>query len=106
MKRDFTYINDIVAGVLAALDKNYPYEIFNLGNSNTVELSHFIECAERELGKKAKEEFLPLQPGDVPETFADIDYSRQKLGFRPAVKIEEGVGEFIKWYKAYYNVPA
>lgn len=104
MKRDFTYVSDIVNGVLAALDKNYPYEIFNLGNSSTVELSAFIECIESELGKKAKKNFLPLQPGDVPETSADIDYSRQKLGFRPRVKIEEGIHEFIKWYKTYFNV--
>ncbi len=103
MKRDFTYISDIVAGILAALDKNYGCEVFNLGNSNTVELEYFIECVEKELGRKAKKNLLPLQPGDVPETFADIEYSQQKLGFRPKVKIEEGIHEFIKWYKGYYS---
>ncbi len=102
MKRDFTFVTDIVDGVVAALDKNYPYEIFNLGNSSTVELNYFIECVEKELGKKAKKNMLPMQPGDVPETFADIELSRQKLGFSPKVKIEQGVHEFVSWYKSYH----
>jgi UDP-glucuronate 4-epimerase len=103
MKRDFTYITDIVNGILASLDKNYPYEIFNLGNSQTVELSHFIACVARELGVTPRMNLLPLQPGDVPETFADIDKSRRMLGFQPAVRVEEGIRQFIQWYKSYYS---
>jgi UDP-glucuronate 4-epimerase len=103
MKRDFTYISDIVAGILAALDKNYPNEIFNLGNSSTVELSHYIECIEKELGRKAERNFLPLQPGDVTATFADIEHTREKLGFNPHVKVEDGIKNFIAWYKDYYK---
>lgn len=104
MKRDFTFITDIVQGVLAALEKNYPYEIFNLGNSKTVELSHYIECVEKELGKQAKKNFLPLQMGDVPETTSDIEYTREKLGFSPKVDVEQGIHEFVAWYKTYHGV--
>jgi UDP-glucuronate 4-epimerase len=104
MRRDFTYVTDVVAGVLASLDKEYPCEVFNLGNSQTVELLHFIRCIEKELGREAKMNLLPLQPGDVPETFADIQKSRDMLGFNPAVKIEEGIRRFIAWYKDYYKV--
>lgn len=104
MKRDFTYIDDIVNGTLAALEKSYPYEIFNLGSDNPVELGYFIECIERELGQKAIKENKPLQPGDVPETWADIEHSRKMLGYEPKVKIEEGVKRFVQWYKEYYHL--
>jgi len=103
MKRDFTYIDDIVSGVVSSLDKSFSYEIFNLGNSNTVDLLYFIECIERELGKKGKKNLMEIQPGDVCETFADIEYSREKLGFDPKVKIEVGIKYFIDWYKKYYG---
>ncbi|MBV9080321.1 MAG: GDP-mannose 4,6-dehydratase [Elusimicrobia bacterium] len=103
MKRDFTYVTDIVSGILASLDKNYPYEVFNLGNSATVELSYFIECIEKELGRAAKKNLMPMQPGDVPATYADIDKSRKMLGFDPKVKIEQGIKEFIGWYKDYFK---
>lgn len=103
MKRDFTYVSDIVAGILASLDKNYPYEIFNLGNSATVELTYYIECIERELGRKALKNMLPMQPGDVPATSADIEKSRRMLGFDPKVKIEQGIKEFLTWYRDYYK---
>lgn len=103
MKRDFTFVWDIADGVVAALEKNYPYEVFNLGNSNTVELSYFIECVEKELGKKAEKKMLPMQAGDVPETFADIAKARKMLGFSPKVKIEQGIHEFLKWYREYYK---
>ncbi len=99
MKRDFTYIDDIVAGVLASIDRASDYEIFNLGNSNTVELLYFIECIENALGRKAEKNMMPIQPGDVPETYADIDYSRKVLGFDPKTNIEEGISRFIEWYK-------
>jgi len=103
MKRDFTYIDDIVDGIVASLEKAYPYEIFNLGNNQPVELSYFIDCIEKELKIKAKKEMLPMQPGDVPTTFADIDHSREKLGYEPKTSIEEGIKNFIKWYREYYN---
>jgi len=106
MKRDFTYIDDIISGILASLDKNHPYELFNLGNSEAVELTRFIECIEEALGQKARKNFLPLQPGDVPETFADIEKSTQMLGFRPQVKIDEGIKRFVSWYKDYYKLEA
>ncbi len=102
-RRDFTYIDDIVAGIIAALDKNYPYEIFNLGNSRTVELKYFIQVIETALGKKALIKQLPMQPGDVPVTFADISKARDMLGFDPQTPIEEGVRKFADWYLQYYH---
>jgi UDP-glucuronate 4-epimerase len=104
MKRDFTYITDIVLGLLSAMEKDFPCEIFNLGNSSMVELNYFITLIEGELGKKAKINLLPIQPGDVPESFADIAKAKRHLGFEPKVKIEEGVKEFIKWYRTYHQV--
>lgn len=103
MKRDFTYIDDIVDGVVAALDDKFGYEIFNLGNSQPVELTYFIECIEKKLGRTAIKRHLPLQPGDVESTFADIEYSTEKLRFAPTTSIEEGISRFIDWYRAYYN---
>lgn len=104
MQRDFTYIDDIVAGIIKALDKSYPYEIFNLGNNKPVELGYFIKTIEKLLGKEAKKKYLPMQPGDVPKTFADIDHSRELLGYEPKTTIEEGLGNFIKWYKEFYKI--
>jgi len=103
MKRDFTYITDIVAGVISALKKNYPYEVFNLGNSQSIELSRFIEVLEKEIGQKAKKNYLPMQPGDVHETFADISKSKKMLGFDPKIKIEQGLKKFVTWYKLFYK---
>lgn len=102
MKRDFTYISDIVSGVIASLDKPRGFAIINLGNSQSVELLYFIACLEKELGKKAEKKLLPLQPGDVPETFADISRAKRLLGFEPKTKIEDGVKRFVVWYKSYY----
>jgi UDP-glucuronate 4-epimerase len=104
MRRDFTYISDIVCGVLLAIDKDFGFEIFNLGNSEPVQLNYFIGFLEKEIGKKAKKNLLSLQPGDVKETFADIDESRKKLGFNPSVKIEKGLKEFVAWYKNYHRL--
>jgi UDP-glucuronate 4-epimerase len=103
MKRDFTFITDIVAGVLSALDQGYEFEIFNLGNNNPIELDYFIEVIEKELGVKAKKNLMEIQPGDVPMTYADIENSKLKLGYLPQVSIEAGVKEFVKWYKGYYE---
>ena len=101
MKRDFTFIDDIVRGILAALDLNAPYDIFNLGNSSPVTLNRFIAAIESALGKKAVRRLRPIQPGDVPATWADIRRSTRRLGFRPTTEIEDGVQKFVDWYLAY-----
>jgi len=103
MRRDFTYIDDIVQGVMASMDRPVPYAIYNLGNSRTVDLLYFIECIEKELGKKAEKKMLPMQPGDVVETYADISESKRDLGFQPTTRIEEGIASFISWYKSFYG---
>lgn len=104
MKRDFTYIDDIVDGTIAALEKPAPFEIFNLGNSESVGLLDFIHMLEDELGQKAVKNMLPLQPGDVPETAADITNSKEQLGFNPRTPLREGVRKFVAWYREYYKV--
>lgn len=104
MKRDFTYIDDIVQGIVASIDTPIRYEIFNLGNSNTIELDYLVKCLEKELGITAKKKLLPLQAGDMLETFADVSSAREKLGFEPKVGIEEGIRRFVDWYRLYYGV--
>jgi len=104
MQRDFTYIDDIVSGVIASLDRAHPYEVFNLGNNNSVELEYFIETIEKKLEKKAIRNELPMQPGDVQATFADIDRSKEKLNYEPKTSIEDGIDKFIAWYREYYGV--
>jgi UDP-glucuronate 4-epimerase len=105
MKRDFTYVDDIVDGIMTSLNKvsALGYEVFNLGCANPVNLLDFIKTIEKRLGKKAKKEFLPLQPGDMPATFADVSKAKKLLGYQPKVKVEEGVGEFVNWYRQYYQ---
>ncbi|MCC7430056.1 GDP-mannose 4,6-dehydratase [bacterium] len=103
MKRDFTFVTDIVAGIEASIERNHPCEVFNLGNNNPVELLYFVELIEKELGKTTTKNLLPIQPGDVPETSADIDYSTEKLGYYPKVSVEEGIKKFIEWYKEHPN---
>jgi UDP-glucuronate 4-epimerase len=103
MKRDFTYIDDIVKGVLASLDRPVPFAIYNLGNSRAVDLLHFIACIEKALGKEAEKKLLPMQPGDVAETYADISESQRDLGFDPTTGIEEGIEHFIRWYLSFYG---
>ena len=98
-KRDYTYISDIIDGIMGALDKPFGFEIFNLGESQTVELRYLISLIEQNLGKTAKIKRLPEQPGDVPITFADISKSQKLLNYNPKVKIEEGVEKFVDWYK-------
>jgi len=102
MKRDFTYIEDIIAGTRAAIDRNYKCEIFNLGNQKTEQLMDMIALIENELDKKAIIDFRPMQPGDVKESFADIIHSQNNLGFNPTTSIEKGIPKLIKWYKKYY----
>ncbi len=103
MKRDFTYIDDIVDGTIAALKRAVPYEIFNLGNSQSVELLDFIRILEGVLGQEAQKNMMPIQPGDVPETAADIRKSRELLGFDPKTPLEKGIRRFVRWYREYYN---
>jgi UDP-glucuronate 4-epimerase len=97
--RDYTYITDTVDGVIACTQKEFGYEVFNLGESQTVTLSQLIELLEKSLGKKAIVDHLPPQPGDVPITYANIDKARAKLGYHPTVKIEEGIPKFIEWFR-------
>ena len=98
-KRDYTYIKDIINGVVSALDKDFGFEIINLGDSNTVELTYFIKLIEKNVGKKAKIKKMPMQKGDVPVTYADITKARRLLGYEPKVKIEEGIKLFVDWFK-------
>jgi len=111
MARDFTYIDDIVAGTMAAHDRQpskgadgVPHRIYNLGNHRPEKLLDFIVVLERLLGRTAVKELLPLQPGDVAESFADIEASRRDLGFEPKTTIEIGLARFVEWYKRYHNV--
>ncbi len=106
MRRDFTYIDDIVQGVLGALTVAdlEPYEIINLGNHRAEDLGKVIALLEGELNIKAQQELLPIQPGDVPATFADIDRARKKLGFQPVTPIEEGIPRFVRWYLDYHGL--
>lgn len=123
MQRDFTYIDDIVEGVIRVVDRiptpnaNWsgdspdpatsftPYRIYNIGNNNPVELMRLISVIESCLGKEAKKNFMPMQPGDVPATYADVDDLIRDVGFKPGTPIEEGVSRFVEWYRSYYKVP-
>jgi UDP-glucuronate 4-epimerase len=122
MERDFTYIDDIVEGVIRVMKKVpksnkhwssknpdpgasfCPYKIYNIGNNTPVKLTKFINVLEHCLGKKAKKKFLPLQPGDVPKTYADVDDLVKDVGFKPATPIEVGIKKFVEWYKEYYKI--
>lgn len=103
MSRDFTYIDDIVNGIAAAVDLESPYELFNLGNHHPEALSTLIQSLEEALGEKAILNFLPMQSGDVETTFADIEHSKQKLGFSPQTSLREGIQKFIHWYRHYHH---
>jgi len=122
MRRDFTYVDDIVEGVIRVLDKvaepnsnwsgdepepctSYvPYRIYNIGNNQPVELLRFIEVLEDCLGVKAKKNMMPLQPGDVPVTYADVDDLMRDVDFKPQTPIEVGIARFVEWYRAYYKL--
>jgi UDP-glucuronate 4-epimerase len=121
MKRDFTYIDDIVEGIIRVTHNisapatgwngdnpdsatSYaPYRLYNIGNNNPVELMKFIEVLEDCLGRKAEKNLLPMQPGDVPETYADVDDLVNDVGFKPSTPIEEGIKKFVEWYQNYYG---
>ncbi|MEH7418618.1 NAD-dependent epimerase [Neobacillus drentensis] len=116
MKRDFTYIDDIVEGIVRLMDKKperiqvpdisstAPYKVYNIGNNRPEELMTFISVIEDKLGKKAKKEFLPMQPGDVQATYADVEDLENAIGFKPKTSINEGIGKFVDWYKKYYKL--
>ena len=104
MVRDFTYVDDIVEGVVRVVDRPAPYRIFNIGNHQRVELMDYIRAFEEALGKKAKLDLLPMQPGDVLATEADIGALEEATGFRPGTPVDEGVRRFVKWYREYYGV--
>lgn len=122
MKRDFTYVDDIVEGVIRTLDhpatadpswsgdkpnpgtSSAPARVYNIGNHQPVELLHFIEVLENALGRKADKKLLPMQPGDVPATYADIDNLTHEVGFKPTTPIEVGIPRFVKWYREFYRV--
>lgn len=120
--RDFTYVDDIVEGVVRTLDRvpepdpaydplqpnsatsSAPYRVYNIGNSHPVQLSHYIEVLEDCLGRKAEKNLLPLQPGDVPDTSAEVTELMNDTGYRPDTSVEEGVKRFVEWYRGYYGV--
>jgi UDP-glucuronate 4-epimerase len=111
MRRDFTFIDDIVAGVVACLDRppadsgdEPPYRVYNIGNHRSEELKRFIAVLEQALGRKAIVELAPLQPGDVPATYADITETQRDLGFAPTTPIDEGLPRFVAWYRAYHRL--
>ena len=120
-RRDFTYVDDIVEGIIRILDRpalpnpdwdsynpdpatsSAPYRLYNIGNNNPVELMDYIEALETALGKTAEKELLPLQPGDVPDTYADVDDLVKQFGYKPSMSVGQGVENFAVWYKEYYN---
>lgn len=122
MRRDFTYIDDIVEGVVRTLDRiprgssdwsgdhpdpgtsRAPYRVYNIGNNQPVELMEFVGAIEEALGREAEKRLMPMQPGDVPATWADVDDLMRDTGFRPATPIREGVRRFVAWYREYYGV--
>jgi len=103
MKRDFTYIDDIVKGTAASLDYETSFEVFNLGNNNSINLLDFISIIEKKLGKKAIKKFIPFQKGEMLTTYADISYSKEKLNFYPTTNIQKGMNKFIDWYLKDYH---
>lgn len=104
MQRDFTYVDDIVSGIVASIDKNYPEEVFNLGCGKTEELMDYIGNVEKALGIEAQKNFMDMQPGDTTRSSADISKAQKLLGFDPKTQIKDGVPKFVKWYREYYGV--
>ena len=122
MRRDFTYVDDIVEGVMRTCDRiaapneawnsdapdpsssAAPYKVYNIGNNQPVELLHFIDVLEQAIGRQATKNMMPIQPGDVPATFANVDDLTRDVGFKPSTSIEDGIQKFVDWYRDYYNV--
>jgi UDP-glucuronate 4-epimerase len=103
MLRDFTYIDDIVAGFKQAVATGVGYKIYNLGNGNPVKLMDFIAAIESATGKPADIEFMPMQPGDVTRTFADISKAQQDLGYNPITHLKPGIENYVAWFRDYYR---
>jgi UDP-glucuronate 4-epimerase len=122
MQRDFTYIDDIVEGIVRVIDNPAkpnqtfnpqnpdpsssiaPYKVYNIGNNAPVKLMDFIEALEEKIGKKAKKNLLPIQPGDVPSTYADVTDLIEDLGYKPQTSIKEGISNFVDWYREFFRV--
>lgn len=104
MQRDFTYIDDIVDGLIASIDKNYDEEVFNLGCGKQEELMDYIKTIEEACGKEAKKNFMPMQPGDVRASSADISKAKQMLNYDPKTEIKEGIPKFVDWYREYNGI--
>ncbi|MDX2256926.1 MAG: NAD-dependent epimerase [Pseudanabaenaceae cyanobacterium bins.39] len=114
MQRDFTYVDDVIEGVVRVIHNipqpnnasttSAPYKLYNIGNNQPITLKRFIEVIEQALGKEAQKNFLPMQPGDVPVTYADVDELIKDVGFKPSTSIEEGIEYFVKWYRSYYHI--
>lgn len=104
MQRDFTFVQDIADGIIASVDKNYPEEVFNLGCGRKEELMEYIRMVEVTCGIEAKKEYLPMQPGDVRASLADISKAKEKLGYEPKTQIKDGVPQFVEWYRQYYEI--
>jgi UDP-glucuronate 4-epimerase len=118
MRRDFTYVDDVTEAVVRLMDhvpqpggaaggagtSAAPWRVYNIGNNKPEDLMKVVELLERELGRAARKEFLPMQPGDVPETFADVRDLEREIGFRPKTSIEEGIRRFVAWYRDYRKV--
>jgi UDP-glucuronate 4-epimerase len=121
MQRDFTYVDDVIEAIRKLADRipapnpdgegmnphsgssRAPYRIYNIGNHTPVKLMHFIEVIENSVGRRAKKKFLPMQPGDVPSTYADVDDLARDVGFAPSTPIEVGVKAFVRWYQEFYR---
>jgi UDP-glucuronate 4-epimerase len=122
-RRDFTYVDDIVEGVIRVLDRvakpnddwtgdtpdaatsSAPYRLYNIGSNNPIELLRYIELLEQTLGRTAEKNLLPMQPGDVPDTYANVDALAKDVDYRPATPVEAGIRNFVEWYLSYYDVP-
>jgi UDP-glucuronate 4-epimerase len=122
MRRDFTYIDDVVEAVVRLVDhvpagnlkwsgeapdpgsSSAPWRVYNIGNNNPTELLEVVRLIEDAIGKKAKRELLPMQPGDVPATYADIEDLGREVGFKPVTTIKDGIGRFVAWYRAYHGI--
>uniref|UniRef100_A0A7S0JJC4 NAD(P)-binding domain-containing protein n=2 Tax=Calcidiscus leptoporus TaxID=127549 RepID=A0A7S0JJC4_9EUKA len=105
LQRDFTYVSDIVNGIIAAMHLGAPLEVFNLGNTRPERVSRLISLLERGLGRHANKTLAPISAGDVPITYADVSHATEQLGYEPKVSLEHGIRQFLQWYSSYYNIP-
>jgi len=101
MSRDFTYVDDIVDGIIKVIDNPSDFTVYNIGNNSPLSLMEFIETLENALGKKAEKNYMPMQDGDVVSTYADVSGLINDFGYKPDTKLADGIGEFVKWYKSF-----